>query len=119
MEYQGGNQLADMFHKSKLNIPNDDILLLNTNAHSFDFYTAYNHQIVDVNKLHELYPSIKDKYFIIDTHTARTLETQGFQFKPVIEHTDYNVTTVKLKFLEPKTRLQQCDSLMLAQIALK
>ena len=119
MQYQGGNQLADMLHKSKLDIPNEDIMLLNTNAHSFDFYTAYNHQVVDVNKLHEFYPSIKDKYFIIDTHTARTLESQGFQFKPVLEHTDYNVTTVKLKFLAPKTRLQQCDSLMLAQIALK
>lgn len=119
MQYQGGNELADMLHKSKLNISNDDIALLNLNAHSFDFYTSYNHKIVDVNKLHELYPSVKDKYFLLDSRLARTLETQGFEVKPELEHVDYNVTTVKLKFLEPKTRLQQCDSLMLARIYLK
>jgi hypothetical protein len=119
MEYQGGNKLADVLHNSKMNIPDDDIVLLDLNAHSFDFYTACNHKVVDVHKLHELYPSVKDKYFLLDTHLARTLETEGFEVKPELEHADYNVTTVKLKFLEPNTRLQQCDSLMLAHIYLK
>src|SRR6266542_573120 len=116
MEYQGGNKLADMIHDKKINIPNDDILLLESSAHSFDFYMGYNHKVVDINKLQELYPSAKDKYFLLTSGMARELEAEGFEVKPEFTHVDYNVTIIKLKFLNAHTRLQQCDSLMLAHI---
>jgi 4-amino-4-deoxy-L-arabinose transferase-like glycosyltransferase len=116
MEYQGGNKLAEMIHDKKINIPNDEILLLESSAHSFDFYMGYNHQVVDITELPQLYPSIKDKYFLLKSEMARELETKGFEVKPDFTHVDYNVTTVKLKFLNSRTRLQQCDSLMLAHI---
>jgi len=116
MEYQGGNKLADMIHDKKINITNDDILLLESSAHSFDFYMGYNHKVVDINKLQELYPSAKDKYFLLTSGMARELEAEGFEVKPEFTHVDYNVTIIKLKFLNAHTRLQQCDSLMLAHI---
>jgi len=119
MEYQAGNKLVDMIHDKKVNIPNNDILLLETSAHSFDFYMGYNHQVVDINKLPQLYPAIKNKYFLLKSQMAKDLEAKGFEVKPDFTHVDYNVTTVKLKFLNPHTRLQQCDSLMLAHIYLK
>jgi len=116
MEYQAGNKLVDMIRDKKVNIPNNDILLLESSAHSFDFYMGYNHRVVDINKMPQLYPSIKDKYFLLKSGMARDLETKGFEVKPEFIHVDYNVTTVTLKFLNSRTRLQQCDSLMLAHI---
>jgi hypothetical protein len=119
MEYQAGNKLVDMMHDRKVSIPNNDILLLESSAHSFDFYMGYNHRVIDLNKLPQSYPSVKDKYFLLKSEMVRDLETKGFVVKPEFTHVDYNVTTVSLKFLNPRTRLQQCDSLMLAHIYLK
>jgi hypothetical protein len=116
MEYQAGNKLVDMIHHKKINIPNNDILLLESSAHSFDFYMGYNHPVVDINKLPQLYSSIKDKYFLLKSGMARDLESKGFEIRPDFTHVDCNVTTVTLKFLSSRTRLQQCDSLMLAHI---
>jgi hypothetical protein len=107
-----------MIHDKKVNIPNNNILLLESSAHSFDFYMGYNHQVADINKLQQLYPSIKEKYFLLKSEMARDLEAKGFTVKPEFIHMDYNVTTVTLKFLNSRTRLQQCDSLMLAHIYL-
>jgi 4-amino-4-deoxy-L-arabinose transferase-like glycosyltransferase len=115
LKYQGGNELAFQMRKDNSPINDQDIILLDVNAHSFDFYRNYNHEIVDLNQLKNKLPSLKDKYFLITSKLARE-SLDSFTVKPVISHLDYNVTTMKLKFLNPKTRMSKLDTLMLAKI---
>ncbi|MEO8404614.1 MAG: glycosyltransferase family 39 protein [Chitinophagaceae bacterium] len=119
MKYQGGNELAFEIKKENLQIDDKDIYLLDVNAHSFDFYRGYNHEIIEKNDLAQKLPAMKDKYFLLGSPMARGLETDSFIVRPVAIHTDYNVARMKLKFLNPKTRMKLCDTLMLAQIEKK
>jgi len=117
LNYQGGNKLAARMERD-MNPPisDRDILLLDVNAHSFDFYRGYNHDIVDLTQLGNKLPSLPDKYFLITAKMARESLADSFIVKPVISADDYNVTTLKLKFLNPKTRGSKLDTLMLAKI---
>jgi len=108
--------LAFQMRKEGSLINDKDIFLLDVNAHSFDFYRNYNHDIVDLNQLGNRLPALKDKYFLITSKLARESLVDSFLIKPVVSHIDYNVTTMKLKFLNPKTRSSKLDTLMLVQI---
>jgi hypothetical protein len=119
LKYQGGNELAFQMRKENNLIDDRDIILLDVNAHSFDFYRSYNHDIVDIGHLGEKLPSLQNKYFLLTAKMTREAWADSFTIKPVISHVDYNVTTLKLKFLNPKTRTSKLDTLMLAQIAPK
>lgn len=119
MKFQGGNELAFQMKKEKLQISEKDILLIDVNAHTFDFYRGYNHDIIGTNVLAAQLPNLGDKYFLLTTSLSRNLPADTFVIKPVISHVDYNVTTLKLKFLNPKTRASKLDTLMLAKIELR
>jgi len=116
LKYQGGNELAFQMRKEKVSIDDRNIMLLDVNAHSFDFYRRYNHETVDRNELDE---KVKNpaNFFLLNSRIARDLEADSFRVMPVISHVDYNVTTLKLKFLNPKTRMSKCDTLFLAKIS--
>ncbi|HWJ25521.1 MAG TPA: hypothetical protein VNS32_03205, partial [Flavisolibacter sp.] len=94
----------------------DNIVDVEQQAHSFDFYRAHNHRMLDVENFSTAYPSIKDKYFLLSGYTKTEVEKQGFKVDPVISHTDYNVSVIKLKFLNPKTRQDALDTLYLARV---
>lgn len=117
LKYQGGNELAFKMKKENIVVDDKDVLLLDVNAHSFDFYRGYNHQIVEINKLKEELSTHSNSYFLLNSKMARQLEMDSLTIKPFISHVDYNVTTLKFKFLNPKTRLSKCDTLMLAKIS--
>jgi 4-amino-4-deoxy-L-arabinose transferase-like glycosyltransferase len=117
LKYQGGNELAFHMRRENSRIDDRDIILLDVNAHSFDFYRNYNHDIVDVSQLGSKLPSLQNKYFLLTSKMTREAWADSFTIKPVLSHVDYNVTTLKLKFLNPKTRMRsKLDTLMLAQI---
>jgi len=59
---------------------------------------------------------MKDKYFLISNQIKDYLIPRGYRIVPLVSHLDYNVTTVQLKFLNPTTRVKNCDTLMLAKI---
>jgi 4-amino-4-deoxy-L-arabinose transferase-like glycosyltransferase len=115
LKYQGGNELAFQINKEKIAIDDKHILLMDLNAHTFDFYRHHNHAVVTMDELPEKIQD-KDNYFLLNSGIARQLEADSFRVQPVISHIDYNVTTLKLKFLNPKTRTGKCDTLMLAKI---
>lgn len=115
LQYQGGNQLALRMERD-MPIADKDIILLDVNAHSFDFYRNYNHDIIDVGNLGKRLPSLQNKYFLLTSKMTREAWADSFTIKPVVSHVDYNVTTLKLKFLNPKTRTSKLDTLMLTQI---
>jgi 4-amino-4-deoxy-L-arabinose transferase-like glycosyltransferase len=117
LKYQGGNELAFQMRRENNGIDDRDIILLDVNAHTFDFYRNYNHDIVDVSQLGNKLPSLHNKYFLLTSKMTREAWADSFTIKPVLGHVDYNVTTLKLKFLNPKTRMRsKLDTLMLAQI---
>jgi 4-amino-4-deoxy-L-arabinose transferase-like glycosyltransferase len=117
LKYQGGNELAFQMRRENNGIDDRDIILLDVNAHTFDFYRNYNHDIVDVSQLGNKLPSLQNKYFLLTSKMTREAWADSFTIKPVLGHVDYNVTTLKLKFLNPKTRMRsKLDTLMLAQI---
>jgi len=116
LKYQGGNEMAFQMRKGNSPIKDNDIILLDVNAHSFDFYRNYNHDIVDLSQLGKKLPSLQDKYFLLTSKLARESLTDSFNVIPIVSQVDYNVTTMKLKFLNPKTRSTKLDTLMLAKI---
>ncbi|MFL5739866.1 MAG: ArnT family glycosyltransferase [Flavisolibacter sp.] len=116
MKYQAGNELAMDMKTRALNINDNDILLIEQQAHSFDFYRGHNHQLLDAESFSTHFPGVKDKYFLLTNSQRSIIEQQGFKIEPVISHVDYNVAIVKYNFLNPATRNQVLDTLMLAKI---
>ena len=105
-----------MMQEKNIAIPDSEIVVVESGAHSFDFYRKHNHRIAETDVFLKEYPSMKDKYFLISNRIKGFLITKGYNVEPVISHLDYNVTTVQLKFLNPATRIKNCDTLMLAKI---
>jgi 4-amino-4-deoxy-L-arabinose transferase-like glycosyltransferase len=116
MKYQGGNELAKTLKEKNILIPDKDIMLMESSAHTFDFYRAYNHPLASLDSFSQMYPSIKDKYFIVNGKIGRQLEAEGFTIQPVVQNVDYNVSTITFKFLNSKSRASKLDTLMLAKV---
>lgn len=116
LKYQAGNELVKLIREKNISIPDSEIVVVESGAHSFSFYRNHNHRTAETHIFLEEYPGMKDKYFLISNQIKSYLSEKGYEIKPVISHLDYNVTTVQLKFLNPATRLKNCDTLMLAKI---
>ncbi|MEI9943803.1 MAG: glycosyltransferase family 39 protein [Chitinophagaceae bacterium] len=104
MKYQGGNELAFKIKEEKLQVNDKDIVLLDVNAHSFDFYRGYNHEIVPADSLTAKLTGLQQHYFLLTSTMARRLPADSFRVEPIISHIDYNVTTLRLKFLNPQNK---------------
>ena len=115
-KYQGGNELVKVIEDRKIPLDDSKLVLLDNNSHSFDFYRNANHRIADPLLLKEQYDSLKGNLFLINTPVANQLIADGFKIDTVVSHPDYNVSTMKLKFLNPSTRWSKVDTLMVARI---
>lgn len=116
LKYQAGNEMAKMMKEKNISIPPADIILLEPNAHSFDFYTGNNHRILPPEDFDRRYPELKDKYFFLNRNERDSLQSRGYRIEPLLSHADYNVAKVSLKFLNPATRETRLDTMMLARI---
>ncbi len=117
MRYQGGNEVALLMKKSGKPYPATDIRLIDSVSHSFDFYTAQNHELVKMDSIIEAYqPSMLQQHFLLTSSMKRKFEDSGFVVEPDVLHLNYQVSKVKGKFLNEATRVAMCDSLMLATI---
>lgn len=116
MTYQGGNEMVREMKERGISIPHEDIVLIEHGSHSFDFYTGYNHRVVEMTELDSLYPGISDKYFLITSPMKRALESRGYQVQPRLIKLDYRVSMPRQRFLNEETRLSACDSLILGKI---
>ena len=99
-----------------MSIPDSSIVLIESGAHSFDFYRNHNHKVAHTDIFLNRQQDLNDRYFLLNNKIKDVLTRDGYDVKPIIGHLDYNVTTVQLKFLNPETRLKHCDTLMLARI---
>ncbi len=116
LKYQGGNQLVKEFEKLPVKPHRDSIVLMETNAHSFDYYMNHNHQITSPGEAIAQYDSSRNYYYLMTNHQAAWIREQGMMVEPLVKHIDYNVTTITLKFLDPRTRYRSMDTLMLARL---
>jgi 4-amino-4-deoxy-L-arabinose transferase-like glycosyltransferase len=116
LKYQAGNEMAKQMKETKMNIPDSSIMLIETHAHSFDYYLGYVHKVLPKEEFEQLYPAQSEKYFFIGKRDKDSLQLKGYRFEPIISQPDYNVAKVKLKFLNPKTRALKMDTLFLARI---
>ena len=116
LKYQAGNELVKQMRKQNMAISDSNIVLIESGAHSFDFYRNYNHKVANTDIFLKGYQTLNDKYFLLNNKIKDALAKEGYDVKPLITHLDYNITTVQLKFLNPATRLKNCDTLMLARI---
>ena len=116
LKYQGGNEMAKRMKEEKMNIPDSSIMLIETHAHSFDYYLGYCHPVAPIETFENDYPGIKDKYFLIALRDKNLLQEKGFRIEPVISQPDYNVSKMSLRFLSEEGRSKKMDTLMLARI---
>ena len=116
LKFQGGNQLVKEYEKLPVKPHRDSIVLMETNAHSFDFYMNHNHQITSPGEAIAHYDSTGHIYYLMTSHQAAWIRSQGMGVEPLVKHIDHNVTTITLKFLNPATRHKKMDTLMLARL---
>lgn len=116
LKYQAGNEMAGAMKEKNILIPATDIILIEPNAHSFDFYTGHNHVLLPLDEFDKNYPQLKDKYFFMNRADKKALQQKGYRVEPVVSHADYNVAKVSLKFLNPASREKRLDTLVLAKI---
>ncbi|MCR6719631.1 MAG: hypothetical protein NVV59_04905 [Chitinophagaceae bacterium] len=112
-KYQGGNELVKLMKEKDMQIPKENLRLLYTNAHTFDYYLGYNHAITDTAKVPRGDTSIT---YLVTSPIAKKLREKGYTIDPVLSHVDYNVNAIKFRFLNPKTRNTKLDTLMLAKV---
>jgi hypothetical protein len=116
LTYQAGNELVKQINEKNIVIPDEKILLIDPNAHSFDYYRGFCHTLLTYEELENNDSAIKDNYFLVSRSDRNNLENMGFRVEPVVIQKDYNVAKVSLKFLNTATREKKLDTLMLAKI---
>ena len=117
LKYQAGNEMAKMMKEGKVAaIPDSSIMLIETHAHSFDYYLGYCHRVAPIEEFEQIYSANTDKYFLLNKGDRNKLQERGYHIEPVISLRDYNVARMNLRFLNPTTRDKKLDTLLLARI---
>lgn len=116
LKYQAGNEMATYMKQHQVAIPDSNIVMLDAHVHSFDFYRAHNHFIIEPDQFSAYYPSLQQHYFVMNKGVKAKLTEEGYVVQPVIQLPDYNVAMLSLPFINPKTRDERLDSLYLARV---
>ncbi len=111
--YQGGKELVSLMEEKGIEVDDKKIKLIDTHAHSFDFYRGYNHPVANVDSLPK---GDSSSYYLLGSGDAQRLLSRGYRIDTIVSHPDFNVSTIKLKFLREKTRESTLDTLMLARV---
>jgi hypothetical protein len=111
LQYQGGNKLAHAA-RGKLN-PADVYFWKETQSSSFVFYTASLRKQFDDSVLQ------KDKriWLLFDTRDEEQVKQAGYKLGQRYSTTDYEVTKLDIKFINPATRENQCNEMVVAEIS--
>jgi 4-amino-4-deoxy-L-arabinose transferase-like glycosyltransferase len=105
LTYQAGNELAARVN-GKIGAEN---VYTQPEAHSnsFDFYTG--------TMARPLPADAKNKWALVDTSGLQQVR-QSYQTGQVIRHRDYSITQLTLPFINPATRRQTLEELILVEI---
>jgi hypothetical protein len=111
LSYQGGKPLADLT-KEKIN-PKDVYFWKNTYSSSYNFYSASLRQVYNDS----LRYGNKKTWIIYSAIQLPELEMAGIVLsKEKIAVPDYEITRLKKSFIDPATRTNVLDSIILAEV---
>lgn len=110
LTYQGGKPLADLT-RGTVN-PKEVYFWKNTFSSSYNFYTASLRQVYDDS----LNTAGKKTWLIYNRSQQTEIEAAGFIFGKEFSVPDYEITRLKKLFVDPATRKESLDEMLMAEI---
>jgi 4-amino-4-deoxy-L-arabinose transferase-like glycosyltransferase len=110
LTYQGGNELA-FATRHKIN-SNDVYYWPGMYSSSYNFYTAAQHQDFNESLLQQPGPV----WIMMSGENEQNFKQKGYPVLERIESRDYEITRLKLKFLNPATRSGQLHKMILVRV---
>lgn len=111
LRYQAGKPLAD---KTKGVVdPGDVYFWKNTFSSSYSFYSSSVRQVY-----HDSLNRIRKKYWLIFQKSQQAqIDSAGFVFGKNFSVSDYEITRLKKRFVDPATRKETLDEMVMAEVA--
>jgi hypothetical protein len=110
LTYQGGKPLADMT-KGIVN-PNDVYFWKNTFSSTYSFYSSSNRQVYDDS----LKQQGKKFWLIYERSQQSQIDSLGFVIGKTFAVQDYEITRLKKSFVDPATRKEKLDEMIMAEV---
>lgn len=107
--YQAGHHIAEKV--KELGIPPEEIRYYNWQANSFNYYSSYFYKNLDVKELGKslwIVGKESEVSHLLDSARVRSAQSYIFQ--------DFHTTKLKPKFLNPATRDEACETIVLTKI---
>ena len=110
LTYQGGKPLAD--NTRGIADPKDVYFWKNTFSSTYSFYSSSNRQVYnDSLTLHG-----RKTWLIYNRSQQAEIDAAGFVFGKNFTVPDYEITRLKQKFIDPKTRKEALDEMIMAEV---
>jgi len=108
LTYQAGKPLADITRP--LVDPKDIYFWKNTFSSTYSFYSASNRQVYN--------DSVRNKkvWLIYSKSQQTQVDSVGFVFGKTFSAADYEITRLKKSFIDPATRKETLDTMIIAEI---
>ena len=108
LTYQGGKPLADQT-RAVAN-PKDVYFWKNTFSSTYNFYSTSNRQVYNDSLLG------KKIWLIYERSQQSEIDSAGFIFGKTFSVPDYEITRLKKEFVDPATRKETLDSMIMAEV---
>ena len=110
LTYQGGKPLADM--TKGIADPEEVYFWKNTFSSTYNFYSSSNRQV---------YPdsmrNTDQRFWLIYERSQQAeIDSLGLEFGKTFSVQDYEITRLKQSFIDPSTRAQALDSMIMAEV---
>lgn len=110
LTYQGGKSLADLTRG--VADPKDVYFWKNTFSSTYSFYSSSDRQVYNDS----LALQGKKTWLIYNKSQQAGIDSAGFVFGKTFSVRDYEITRLKKSFIDPATRKQTLDSIVMAEI---
>lgn len=110
LKYQGGNELA-FSTQNKIEATNV-YYWPGIYSSSYDFYAGVLRKEIDTTNI----PSSTPVWIMIQEKNMYELTEKGYTVMETVSHPDYEITRLDLKFINPKTRKEKLNKLVLVRI---
>ena len=110
LTYQGGKPLADITRG--VADPKDVYFWKNTFSSTYSFYSASNRQVYD-----DSFKQAGKKFWLIYERSQQAeIDSLGLELGKTFSVQDYEITRLKNKFVDPATRKETLDEMVMAEV---
>ena len=113
LTYQGGKPLADITRG--VADPKDVYFWKNTFSSTYSFYSSSNRQVYDDS----LKQTGKNFWLIYERSQQAEIDSLGLEFEKTFSVQDYEITRLKKSFIDPATRKEILDEMIMAEVISK